>query len=102
MAPGGELKVDRDGNLIEDGIYLPYLSKRGIDYRRFNYKLVSGTSFSAAHVSGATALLASEGASLTRVIRALRSTAKDRGSPGFDAFYGWGIIQSHKALDLIK
>jgi len=102
MAPGGELKVDKDKNFVEDGVYLPYLIRSGVDYGRFSYRFVSGTSFSAAHVSGTAALLASKGASSTRILSFLRSTAKDRGSPGFDRVYGYGIIQSHKALNLLE
>jgi subtilisin family serine protease len=55
----------------------------------------SGTSFAAAHVSGAAALLL-EGAPSARngtLESSLRSTAKDLGPPGWDPAYGSGRLQ---------
>ncbi len=67
------------------------------------YLFVSGTSFAAAHVSGAAALLLelSSGLAPKAVRAALERTAHDLGPPGFDPEYGWGRISACRPLELV-
>ena len=65
------------------------------------YNVVSGTSFSVAHVSGAMALLAGAfpGATTTELESALTQTAVDLGSGGADNTFGYGLIDVAAAYD---
>jgi subtilisin family serine protease len=65
-----------------------------------DYEAVSGTSFSAPHVSGAAALVRSKNPALTneQVRGILRSTAVDLGDPGFDFVYGFGRVDVGAAI----
>ncbi|MDX8029799.1 S8 family serine peptidase [Lentzea sp. BCCO 10_0856] len=61
----------------------------------------SGTSFSAAIVSGVAALVRAEHPDLTapEVVGLLTSTAEDRGAPGRDPEYGFGVVDPGRALN---
>lgn len=65
------------------------------------YNVVSGTSFSVAHVSGAMALLAGAfpGATTTELESALMETAVDLGNGGADNTFGYGLIDVAAAYD---
>jgi len=65
------------------------------------YNVVSGTSFSVAHVSGAMALLAGAfpGATISEIESALTQTATDLGTGGADDKYGYGLIDLGAAYD---
>jgi type VII secretion-associated serine protease mycosin len=65
------------------------------------YDVGSGTSDSAAIVSGAAALLRSKypTMSATEVVERLESTATDKGAPGVDNDYGHGILNIVAALN---
>ncbi|MFO7811622.1 MAG: S8 family serine peptidase [Pelovirga sp.] len=73
-----------------------------------SYQLVSGTSFSAPHVTGAVALLLSAANSLslslgvTEIDMALKYSAIDFGPSGVDDAYGFGLLNVANALDLIE
>jgi serine protease len=58
------------------------------------YGVNSGTSMASPHVAGAAALLRAlvPGASPAEIENALVSTAHDLGDPGYDIFYGHGLI----------
>ncbi|GGU20222.1 S8 family serine peptidase [Lentzea flava] len=60
----------------------------------------SGTSFSAAIVSGVAALVRARhpGLSAQEVVGLLTATAEDRGAPGRDPEYGFGVVDPVKAL----
>ncbi|MCX9192629.1 type VII secretion-associated serine protease mycosin [Carbonactinospora thermoautotrophica] len=60
----------------------------------------SGTSDSAAYVSGVAALVRAKYPQLTagQVIERLVKTADDRGVPGRDEYYGYGIVNPVRAL----
>lgn len=65
------------------------------------YAYYSGTSMATPHTSGLASLLWSfdRGLSGDEVFEIIRATAEDKGSSGFDEFYGWGRINARFALD---
>ncbi len=96
VAPGGDLLVDQNGDGYGDGIVQQTFN---LDPREFAYWFFQGTSMAAPHVSGAAALLISNGVTEpARVRQALESTAKDLGPAGWDEQYGWGLIDIGMAL----
>ncbi|NCC76275.1 MAG: hypothetical protein EOM08_07570, partial [Clostridia bacterium] len=68
------------------------------------YQNVSGTSFSAPHVTGAVALLlnAVNDLSVDEIDMALKYSATDLGPPGADDTYGFGLLNVANALYLIE
>ena len=60
------------------------------------YAYVSGTSFSAAHVTGASALFMSAG--IVNVRETMLLTALDLGPLGFDTLYGYGMVNVDAAV----
>jgi subtilisin family serine protease len=66
------------------------------------YSRTSGTSFAAPQVAAALALVKSANPELTgqQVIDKILSTARDAGSPGFDNYYGHGILDIKAALNI--
>jgi Subtilase family len=64
------------------------------------YQEISGTSFAAAEVSGAIALLIERKRDLTHddARRILMSTARDLGPPGFDPHFGAGLVDAYRAV----
>ncbi len=61
---------------------------------------VDGTSYSSPYAAGVAALVLSVDDSLTpdEVEEIMETTCKDRGDPGYDTDYGWGIVQAWDAL----
>lgn len=97
VAPGGDLRVDQNGDRYGDGI----LQQTFQTYRptRFSYYFYQGTSMAAAHVSGIAALLWSRGLTQPAQIReALEQSAKDKGPAGWDENYGFGLVDAAAAL----
>jgi subtilisin family serine protease len=64
------------------------------------YKIVTGTSFSAAHLTGITALLLSEGH--TNINQMFSKTAMDLGKPGRDQEFGDGLVSARNTLIYLK
>ncbi len=64
------------------------------------YKRGSGTSEATPHVSAAALLLLAQypGASTEEIWQRLRSGARDLGSPGYDQYYGWGLLDASASL----
>ncbi|TDW98814.1 S8 family serine peptidase [Kribbella sp. VKM Ac-2566] len=64
------------------------------------YTGLSGTSFSAAVVSGVAALVRNKWPSMTpaQVIARLQATARDAGPRGVDQYYGSGVLDAYNAL----
>jgi subtilisin len=59
----------------------------------------SGTSASTPHVAGAVALMIGQGFSgVDLITQRLTTTAEDRGAPGFDNNYGWGVLDVDSAV----
>ncbi len=73
-------------------------------YRNNTYGIMSGTSISVPHVAGALALAISANPSITNAdLRAkLDATAKDLGSAGRDAAYGYGIMDMGALVAAVK
>lgn len=64
------------------------------------YAAVSGTSFSSPVVAAVLALMKSANPALTNVQleSLLKSTAVDRGTPGYDVYYGYGRVNAAAAV----
>ena len=64
------------------------------------YRRTSGTSFSAAEITGVIALMLERNPGLNpdAVRRALISTARDLGAPGIDPLFGAGLVDAYRAV----
>jgi subtilisin family serine protease len=73
-------------------------------YPNDRYAYLSGTSMACPQVAGAVALLLSHvpAATAAEVEAALLSTTEDRGVPGWDQYYGYGLLQMRAALDALE
>lgn len=95
-APGGDLLVDQNRDGYPDGVLQQTFT---IDPGTFNYYFFQGTSSAAPHVSGVAALLISQGLTDPDAVRAaIEGAARDVGPTGWDAQYGWGVVDAHAAL----
>lgn len=68
-----------------------------------DYAYFDGTSMATPHVAGVAALIWSQHPTRTnaQVRSAMQSTALDKGAPGRDVNYGYGIVQAKAALDAL-
>jgi len=73
-------------------------------YYRGGYTEATGTSFSVPLVVGAAAALWSTRPELSAqdLMDLLGQTATDGGTPGYDEYYGWGILNVRTALEAAK
>ncbi len=69
-----------------------------------SYNIESGTSFAAPMVAGEVALLSSIDPNLTEnsVQSIIKNTATDLGDPGYDKYYGNGLINIKEAVEELK
>ena len=99
-APGGDVTVDQNGDGYVDGILQNTFNPNTRNTGDFGYWFFQGTSMATPHVSGVAALLIADGvAGPDQVREALQSTAEDKGAPGWDSYYGWGIVDAYAALN---
>ncbi|MGA1823272.1 MAG: S8 family serine peptidase [bacterium] len=99
-APGGDLRLDLNGDGNPDGIYQQ--THNGYDYNTFKYYYAEGTSCAAAYVSGVAALIMSAAGkhlSPEEVRFILQNTSIDLGDPGPDIYYGAGLINPLAAVE---
>ncbi len=91
VAPGGDNSRDQNHDSQPDGI-LQQTFNNG-EYRKFGYYFSSGTSNACPHVAAAAALFMSrKGGGAAAFFKALQETCMDLGPSGWDAEYGFGLI----------
>jgi len=90
-APGGDSN-DYNGDGYSEGVLQNTFSRRSGD----GYYFYSGTSMASPHVAGVAALVKACNPSLTnaRIRNILETTAEDIGDPGFDEYFGYGIVDA--------
>ena len=73
-------------------------------YNNGGYKSLSGTSMATPHVSGVAALVWGNNPKCTakQIRDGLNATAQDKGTPGRDTQYGYGIVKAKAAHDYLK
>jgi len=99
VAPGGNTDVDQNGDGYGDGILQQTFQVTWTGSIQWGYYFYQGTSMATPHVSGVAALLYSLGVTSPDEIRnILQSTAIDLGDPGWDQYYGWGLINAYAAV----
>jgi len=101
VAPGGNLNVDQNKDGYGDGILQQTFEIKNGEVK-WGYYFFQGTSMATPHVSGVAALLISAGKanSPDQVRTILQSTAEDKGTPGKDDIYGWGLVDAASALGI--
>ena len=98
--------MERDGNVLWPGsitgkeTVVTAPATQLVGARPSGYWRVQGTSFAAPMVSGTAALIRSRWPTMPagEVINRIIKTAKDRGTPGRDATYGYGLVDPVAAL----
>lgn len=99
VAPGGDLRVDQNADGYGDGVLQQTFTRGKLN--KFGYFFFQGTSMAAPHVSGAAALVISNGVLGPDAVRAaLQNSAEDLGTPGRDATYGWGLLNASAAVPI--
>lgn len=96
VAPGGNLRLDDNGDSYGDGVLQEMFNING-----WAYFFLHGTSMASPHVAAAAALLISKnGTALTpdQIRAALTGYAKDLGKAGYDKQYGHGLLQVYSSL----
>jgi len=99
VAPGGNTSLDQNGDGYGDGVLQQTFTKSGQTIT-WGYYFFQGTSMAAPHVSGIAVLLISAGRANTpdQVRAILQQTVEDKGTPGIDDVYGWGLVDAAAAL----
>jgi serine protease len=100
-APGGNMELDLNGDGLPDGVLSTSV---GIDAgeRKSAVRFMEGTSMASPHMAGVASLMKSVYADLTptdlETLLASGSITEDLGEEGLDDVYGYGLIDSVKAL----
>ena len=93
-APGGDTG-DNNGDGYDDMILQNTFGSSGEGYYFY-----AGTSMASPHVAGVAALIKSVNPSLTNaeIRNILESTAEDLGDPGWDQYFGYGLVDAYAAV----
>jgi len=98
IAVGATGNTDTKASFSSTGLALE-LAAPGVDikstYRGGGYAFGSGTSMACPHVAGTAALVLAGPGGNVRTI--LQDTADDLGDPGWDKWYGFGLVDAHEA-----
>lgn len=93
-APGGDKQLGGDAGAILQNTITP--DKLGVTNQ---YLAFQGTSMATPHVAGAAALIISAGVTAPDdVERILKETSRDAGPAGWDARYGYGVLDAGRAV----
>lgn len=103
-APGGDAATDLNSDGYADGILSTLAVQEGNGAMDYLYAFYQGTSMAAPHVAGVVALMKSVYPQMTpqQFDQWLDSglLTEDLGSPGRDNYYGNGLIDAYKAVDV--
>lgn len=105
-APGGDPNIDQNGDGAADQVtqqtycldaFMLYITGR---MNQFCDMPMSGTSMASPHVAATAAMLIGQVPTLSpdQVRDVLETTARDGGAAGWDAQFGWGIVDARAAL----
>jgi len=88
---------------IKPNIAAPGVNVRSA-WRGGTYQSLSGTSLAAPHINGVAALMleACPRLSVKQVKDIMYKTAMDKGNPGKDNDYGWGVVDALAAVNMAK
>lgn len=100
--PGGVITADQNGDGYSDGI-LSSVAEETTTSKQGNYIFYQGTSMAAPHVAGVAALMKSVYPSLTAdefdSLLISGAITSDKGLPGRDDEYGYGVIDAQLAVN---
>ncbi len=104
VAPGGDLYDTIPGTEYAAGVLQSTFYEINDGYTlatvdTFVYMFLQGTSMATPHVAGLAALMISHGITGPSAIKqAMYNTCTDMGTPGYDLYYGYGLINPTLAL----
>ncbi len=104
VAPGGNLLLDQNDDGYGDGVLQQTFTIMNdgtnlASVSSLTYKFLQGTSMACPHVSGLVGLIMSRGVTGGSNIRGiLHDSAIDLGAPGYDIYYGYGLINCEETL----